>query len=250
LTGEESLRENWNRKAEDWHRQIGVEGDRNRQLRLGPVARKWLGDTRGLCTLDAGCGTGWMAGMLAEMGSQVTAVDFSEEMVRVTERSMRERSLPVATRVDDCSSLVSCRDLEFDIVTSIYVLQDLPDLDGALSSFYRVLKPSGTCLLAFSHPCFGVPGGSSQEEGQTVYRWPHGYFSSERMTEVWLGTDHQTKEKFSFQDEFVYFHRPLHEYWKAFRRAGFVVLELEEPFPSGEERKAMPYPMMVYLKKP
>ena len=248
-TNQDDLRRNWDGKARDWYRHIGIEGDRNRKLRIGPTVEDWLGNVENVRALDAGCGTGWMAGLLAEKGADVAAVDFSEEMVSVARESLRKRRLNVAVRVDDCTRLDTCPDNEFDLVTSIYAIQDLPDLDGAVFSFWRVLKPRGKCLLAFSHPCFDVPGGPVNEDGQTVYRWTGAYFPGGRYTEYWPGTDHQTQERFSFAEEFVYFHRPLRTYWKAFRRAGFDVLELDEPFPEGKEATAVPFVMMVLLLK-
>src|SRR3954469_9134228 len=40
-----------------------------------------LGDVRGLCVLDVGCGTGRHALRLARAGAAVTAIDFSEAML-------------------------------------------------------------------------------------------------------------------------------------------------------------------------
>ena len=103
-----SLRSNWDGKARDWHRHIGAHGDRNRRLRLKPTTKRWVGNLERCRVLDAGCGTGWMAGLLAGAGADVTAIDFSEEMVRVAQHSFHERGLEVAVRVDDCTTLQRC----------------------------------------------------------------------------------------------------------------------------------------------
>jgi SAM-dependent methyltransferase len=135
----DDLRRNWNRKADGRNCQIGADGDSNRRRRLLPTAERWLGDVRNCRALDAGA----------------------------------ERA---EFRQDDCQRLDTCGDGEFDLVASVYVLQDLPDLDAALAAFARVLRPGGRCVLAFSHPCFSVPGGPIKTEAGPVYRCTGPYF--------------------------------------------------------------------------
>jgi hypothetical protein len=36
-------------------------------------------------------------------------------------------------------------------------------------------------------------------------------------------------ERFDFPSRFTYYHRPLKAYWRAFRDAGFQVLDFDEP---------------------
>ncbi|MBE9011925.1 class I SAM-dependent methyltransferase, partial [Pseudanabaenaceae cyanobacterium LEGE 13415] len=55
---------------------------------------------------------------------------------------------------DSCSELKTFPNQHFDVLVSNYVLIDLPDLEGAVHAFHRVLKPGGIAALVFSHPCF------------------------------------------------------------------------------------------------
>src|SRR5438105_13335950 len=59
-----------------------------------PLLDRLLGDVHGLAVADIGCGTGRHALRLAAAGAQVSAVDFSEEMLR------RARAKPGAAAVD------------------------------------------------------------------------------------------------------------------------------------------------------
>jgi hypothetical protein len=96
---------------------------------------------------------------------------------------------------------------------------DVPDLTATMAAFNRVLRPGGIAVLVFSHPCF--PQGRATVSGRRVaYHWPFSYFEPRTCVDPpWK----------HFTSHFVSFHRPLSTYWKAFRAAGFEVVEFEEP---------------------
>ncbi len=211
----DKARSMWNSVADDWDIQVGDEGDRNRVLNSDPVLWDFVGDVEGLDVLDAGCGTGYLTRKLHEKGARVVGVDFSEEMIRIA----RRKSSHLDFRVESCSELGSFNDGSMDVVVSNYVLMDTPDLEETMEAFRRVLRLGGTAVVVFSHPCF--PADWVQESGHSVsYRWECSYF--ERGRHVAPPWNH-------FKSEFIWFHRPLSDYWKAFRSAGFKVLEFEEP---------------------
>jgi hypothetical protein len=96
---------------------------------------------------------------------------------------------------------------------------DAPDLDGTVRAFSRVLRPGGTAVLVFSHPCF--PQGSASGKGeQSRYDWKFSYFEQRgRVDPPWA----------HFTSEFIWFHRPLSAYWQAFKASGFQVEDFDEP---------------------
>lgn len=84
--------------------------------------------------------------------------------------------------------------------------------------------------MIFSHPCF--PNGRAHSDGDSVeYRWDFPYFDRQRCSDPPWG---------HFTSDFIWFHRPLSDYWKAFKAAGFDVLELEEPRISEERQHLAP----------
>jgi SAM-dependent methyltransferase len=224
-----SDRDLWDDKAEGWDRHIGDRGDRNRRRHVHPVLRRMLGEVDGLDVLDAGCGTGYFTVDLVRRGARVTGVDFAPAMLDVARRRVERAGVSARLLDQDCSALVELGDGSFDRVVSIYVLQDLPDLAGAVRSFHRVLRPGGRAVLVFGHPCFGNPGGPELVGDRTIYEWPFPYFDEVRCEEVWKGTDVATGERFDFPSPFTYYHRPLRAYWRAFRDTGFRVLDFDEP---------------------
>lgn len=215
---QDETQEFWDRAASDWKLQVGGEGDANRRLNSDPVLWRFAGDVRGLTVLDAGCGTGYLSNKLAEAGARVIGVDFSEQMIALARKDYPAREL----RVDSCAALATVPDSSIDLVVSNYVLMDTPYLDETVVAFRRVLRPGGAAVLVFSHPCF--PGGRADSpEGDssvTRYTWPFPYFHATKCVDPpWA----------HFKTEFIWFHRPLSDYWKAFTRAGLQVVDFDEP---------------------
>lgn len=213
----DETRDFWNRIAADWRIQVGDDGDLNRRLNSDPVLWAMAGDVRGRDVLDAGCGTGYLAGQLARQGARVIGADFSERMIAIA----RSTHPTLDFRVDSCTELATVGDATVDLVVSNYVLMDTPDLAGTIRAFHRVLRPGGHAVVIFSHPCF-PQGRSDSGPGplDVSYRWSWSYFDSVKMVDPpWH----------HFTSEFIWFHRPLSTYWKAFRGAGFAVVDMEEP---------------------
>jgi SAM-dependent methyltransferase len=238
----------WDRVARDWDTQIGDDGDSNRMLNSDPVLWRFAGEVLNRDVLDAGCGTGYLSRKLAKRGANVIGIDLSPNMIGIA----RKRAPALDFRVDSCSELATVADTSTDLVVANYVLMDTPDLDAAVASFHRVLRPGGAAVLIFSHPCF--PQGEAHTDRDAVrYTWELPYFEERRQVDPpWK----------HFTSEFIWFHRPLSHYFKAFRTAGFDVVEFEEPHISqeryhlaGDEQrlrklKERPYSVAFKLLKP
>jgi ubiquinone/menaquinone biosynthesis C-methylase UbiE len=213
----EEVREFWNRVADDWEIQVGDEGDSNRRLNSDPVLWQLTGDVRGMDVLDVGCGTGYLSRKLKDRGADVTGIDLSEEMIRIAQAKHPD----ITFHVDSCSELSSLASDSFDLAVANYVLMDTPDLEGTMQALQRVLKRGGRVVLVFSHPCF--PQGRadvSTSTDEVTYTWPFPYFGHQKCVDPpWA----------HFTSDFIWFHRPLSDYWKAFKAAGFDVVDLEEP---------------------
>lgn len=214
----------WNANAEDWHLQVGHDGDLNRRLNSDPVLWSFLGEVEGLTVLDAGCGTGYLSRKLAEGGARVVAVDAAERMIEIARRET-PADLDIDYRTASCSDLAGIGDQSVDRIVSNYVLMDVPDLPAAVRAFHRVLKPGGVAVLVFSHPCFPLSETNETEPaGSVAVRWTAPYFEDRKVDDPpW---NH-------FTNPFVWYHRPLSHYWRAFKEAGFTVDDFDEPSPSG-----------------
>lgn len=107
------------------------------------LAARWCKDAR---TLDAACGEGYGAALLAETAASVEAVDISESAI--THARQRYADTPgLAFHLSDCTSLPFA-DNEFDRVVSFETLEHLSEQEQLLTEFRRVLKPDGLLLLS------------------------------------------------------------------------------------------------------
>lgn len=116
-----------------------------------------VGDLDGSAVLDVACGQGMATRALASAGAAaVTGVDRAQPMIDIAaERT--EPDLAICWRVDDAVLLSSCDRASFDGVTCQLGLMDIADLDRALGSIRRVLKPGGWFVFVIGHPCFLAP---------------------------------------------------------------------------------------------
>jgi len=212
----DEIREFWDRVARDWKIQVGTSGDSNRVLNSDPVLWRFAGNVEGLNVLDAGCGTGYLSKQLCDRGAHVTGIDLSERMIAIA----RADYPGIDFRIDTSGTLHTIPDESFDLVVSNYVLMDAPDLEGTINAFHRVLRRGCACVVVFSHPCFPQGRATTIEAAITNYQWPFSYFDRAKCVDPpWA----------HFSSEFIWFHRPLSDYWKAFKAAGFDIVDFEEP---------------------
>jgi ubiquinone/menaquinone biosynthesis C-methylase UbiE len=210
------VRDLWNGAADDWKIQVGDDGDHNRRLNSDPVLWNFAGDVQGLTVLDAGCGTGYLTAKLRDRGARVIGVDVSESMVAIA----RKEHPDIDFRVDSCTELKTIDEGYFDRLISNYVLMDIPDLQSTVRAFHRVLGMNGVAVLVFSHPCFPAGRATAEQDGGCSYRWKSSYFEPQKCIDPPWG---------HFTSDFIWFHRPLSDYWKAFTTAGFNIVDFEEP---------------------
>jgi len=212
----EETRAFWNRVADDWLVQVGTAGDTNRILNSDPVLWAFAGDVAGLTVLDAGCGTGYLSKQLSDRGAHVIGIDFAERMIAIA----LEQYPDIDFRVDSCAELRTVNDAQIDLVIANYVLMDTPDLQGTMHAFNRILRAGGAAVVVFSHPCFPQGRATITGNGEISYHWNSSYFDRGKRVDPPWG---------HFTSDFIWFHRPLSDYWKAFNASGFVVLGFEEP---------------------
>lgn len=96
--------------------------------------------------LDAGAGTGRLSVKLAKAGAQVTALDFSEEMLE----KLRKKDSSITCIEGDMEDM-PLPDDTFDLVFSSLAMVHLKKITPFLDECYRVLKDDGKLILVNVH---------------------------------------------------------------------------------------------------
>src|SRR5690349_12094180 len=103
--------------------------------------------------LDAGCGLGYGAAMLADAGAEsVAAVDLAAEIIDVARDQTGDR---VTFEVADLRSLPFADDA-FDLVVCFEVIEHIEEQPAALDELRRVLAPGGVLAISSPNPDVNV----------------------------------------------------------------------------------------------
>jgi len=94
----------------------------------------------GMRVLDAGCGEGTLAIMMAKKGAKVTGCDLSEPNIENARMYAKESDVIDIQFIAGDSEHLPFGDNEFDLVVSSHVLEHLPDFDAGLKEVMRVTK--------------------------------------------------------------------------------------------------------------
>lgn len=142
----ERVREHWDGRAPTFDDQpehaMHSEAQRRRWLDLLDA---WTPDPP-RTTLDVGCGTGVVSGLLAELGHEVTGVDAAPAMIERAATKARQEALDVAFGLGDATRL-GFDDDAFDLVVERHLLWTLPTPSAALAEWRRVVEPGGRILV-------------------------------------------------------------------------------------------------------
>jgi SAM-dependent methyltransferase len=98
--------------------------------------------------LDAGCGTGHLTLDLLQYGYDVTAIDYSDELVNFTKKTISDAQY--SANVFSCD-LISITDFNlplFDTIVCLDVIEHIENDIIALMNLYSLLNPGGTLILS------------------------------------------------------------------------------------------------------
>lgn len=189
-----------------------------------------LGHLRGKRVLDLACGHGRITRELARRGGQVTGADISANLLDIARAAEAAEPLSITYLQQDLTSDSALAGESFDVVSCSHGLADIDDLDGALRTVSRVLRPGGRLAFSILHPCF--PGWDETAPSS----WPRaGGYHAEGW---WLARNPGIRGKVGSN------HRMLSTYLNALAGQHLTVEQTTEPIPSLEvlvrQRAAQP----------
>jgi 2-polyprenyl-6-hydroxyphenyl methylase/3-demethylubiquinone-9 3-methyltransferase len=98
----------------------------------------------GKSALDVGCGAGLLAEPLARLGAQVTAIDPAAELIVAARDHAAGQGLAIDYRVSAVEDLTG----EFDLITSMEVIEHTADPQQFLNDLAKRLAPNGLLILS------------------------------------------------------------------------------------------------------
>lgn len=91
--------------------------------------------------LDVGCGTGDFIQVAKQNNWKVTGIEPNEQARSIANK--KNKNL-----VFDVNQLVKLQSQSFDVITLWHVLEHLPNLEEDMATFKKLLKPTGTLIIA------------------------------------------------------------------------------------------------------
>jgi SAM-dependent methyltransferase len=234
----------WNDNAEVWTQLVRGGYDLYRDRLNTPAFLASLPAVRDLEGLDVGCGEGYNTRLLAERGARLTAIDISEVFIGHARAAEEATPLGIDYQVASAVALPVAAS-SFDFVVAFMSLMEFPETEVAIAEVCRVLRPGGFLQFSIEHPCFSTPHRRNLRDanGLTYAIEIGGYFKRPQgAVEEWIfgaapSEVKQGKRRFRIPR----FPRPMHEWVNLLIDAGFTIERMEEPAPSEETVREVPY---------
>lgn len=219
----------WEINAEVWDKRMGDEGNDFFNILCWPALASLLDVQPDSHILDIACGNGLTSRKLAELGAQVTAFDFSSNLIEKAKVRLKDHTPRVNFHVIDATheyQLLSLGENKFDSALSNMALFDMANIETLFQVLPKLLKPKGIFVFSLTHPAFNNASSMhvAEEMDDGEIKDVYSIKISKYMTpshQRGLALRNQPKPQ-------VYFDRPIQYYLNLGFKNGFVVDGFEE----------------------
>ncbi|MFF1906000.1 class I SAM-dependent methyltransferase [Kitasatospora sp. NPDC058218] len=224
------MTDSWDTIA-DWYAGLLQAGSAMHDFNRDVLLHHLPEELNGHHVLDLGCGEGIVARAVAARGASVVGIDPSPRMIEHARAAETSQSGTVIYSVDDGCVLSTVVADSVDWVTAGLSLNNVPNLDAALTAVKRVLVTQGSLVFTIPHPCFEAPHATWTQAADGAARRVVGSYLTEGF---WRSDNPDGARRAGNQ------HRTLSTYLTALVRHGFVLEAAAEPVPSAQVAAAQP----------
>jgi len=234
-------KEAWDANAEHWDSRMGDDGNDFFNVLCWPVLASFLNvsssATRtpplnakpGSRILDIACGNGLTSRRLAALGVNVTAFDFSANLIEKAKTRSIDNQSRITYHVVDATSeseLLKFGERQFDAALSNMALFDMPVIEPLFRALRKLLKPNGVFVFSLMHPAFNNPSAALLAE-----EWDDGELHTRYAVKTSLYMTPFQSKGLALRNQpkpQLYFHRPIRYYMNIAFQNGFILDGFEE----------------------
>jgi ubiquinone/menaquinone biosynthesis C-methylase UbiE len=215
----------------DWYAQLVRSGSAMHRFSRDILLEALPANLFGFDLLDVGCGEGIVSRALAHRGARVVGIDPAHTLISHAQSEEGAHPIGVTYRLDDGATLQTIAESSMDGVTAGLSLNNIPDLDAALESIRRVLRPGGFLAFTVPHPCFEAPNTDTASTESGDRRVVGNYFA-----EGFWRSPHPKSVRRAGN-----YHRTIATYLMKVIGHGFTLDACSEPRPSDAVRIEAPH---------
>jgi SAM-dependent methyltransferase len=216
------LAREWDRLAEERHRQIASGEDLSFHHLVVPTTWRLLEGSDRAVVLDIGAGTGEFTLQLARTAGKVIAVEPSQASMMLARRVCQsvKNVRYVEASLEEAASFLG--EHPATAAVAVMTLMTAPDLRALAKALAALLQTHARFISTLTHPCFWPRYWGYENEPwfryarETFIEAP--FIISKRRTEI----------------RTTHIHRPLEQYLSVFAEEGFRLDALAEPMPAPE----------------
>jgi len=222
------VREIWNKNAAFWDKRMG-EGNDFHKLLVEPNQIELLSINKGDLILDIACGNGQFARKMTELGAKVTAIDFSDEFIKIAKlKPLSDKIDYKVIDVTNTANLDKLKGYTFDSIVCTMAIMDIENIKPLISFLPEILKNKGKFVFSILHPCFNSGEASQVNEhtdfGGKIHNSYYVKISNYLISQPIKGIGMMGQPKPQY-----YFHRPLSEILNLCFENGFYMDGMREP---------------------
>jgi SAM-dependent methyltransferase len=221
----------WEANASAWDARMGDTGNDFFNVLCWPAILRLLEPQASQHILDIACGNGLTSRHLAALGAQVTAFDFSDNLIELAKARTGSKTSAITYHVLDATNEKALLDTllpvaPFDSALSNMALFDIANIEPLFHVLPRLLKPGGVFVFSLTHPAFNNAScvHVAEEWDDSGIKTRYAVKVSRYMTPSQargVALRNQPKPQF-------YFDRPLQNYLNLGFQNGFVLDGFEE----------------------